>query len=109
MVEEIRQRVRVVNGALVLSGRYNLRQHITTIHLTRNFLTSPDDASEFRTENLWKIKLFFRRSLDLQSFLHLMLNTLTWRVRDGAVVERPSYKVKDLNCGGCPAGLCVIK
>ncbi len=42
-----------------------------TMWHTRNFLTSPDDAPEFRTENLWKIIPFSRRSLDFQSFWYV--------------------------------------
>ncbi len=38
--------------SLYISYHYSTR-------CTRNFLTSPDDAPEFRTENLWKIILFF--------------------------------------------------
>ncbi len=40
-----------------------------TIFSTRNFLTSPDDAPEFRTENLWKIIPFSETQPWLPVFL----------------------------------------
>ncbi len=40
---------------------------------TRNYLTSPDDAPEFRTDNLWKKLCLSRRSLDFKSFWYLSL------------------------------------
>ncbi len=36
------------------SGLRRERYKFFTIFFSRNFLTSPDDAPEFRTENLWK-------------------------------------------------------
>ncbi len=57
--------------------KFNAIHQLRIEYSNSNFLMSPDDAPEFRTENLWKIILFSRRSLDFQSFWYSNSLSLT--------------------------------